>query len=163
MSEMYVRPHTGEFCEKHQRWFNSVVNGEEVGCPWCELGGDYEDPHVRKVHEQVENSLNFCEKHTHSYPPGTKCPFCLLEMPLADAIDLVTKPDMVNHPPHYKSDGGMEAIDVIEAFRLDYLKGNAVKYILRSGRKGDEIEDLKKAVWYLQRRIKALETTHERS
>lgn len=60
--------------------------------------------------------------------------------------------DMVNHPPHYKAEG-IEAIDVIEAFCLDFSLGNAVKYILRAGRKGDALEDLRKAAWYLARAI----------
>lgn len=64
----------------------------------------------------------------------------------------LSKPDMVNHPPHYKS-GGLESIDVIEAFDLGFCLGNTVKYVLRAGRKGDRIEDLKKARWYLDREI----------
>ena len=63
-----------------------------------------------------------------------------------------TMSDMVNHPPHY-SVGGMEAIDVIEAFDLGFRLGNAVKYILRAGRKGSRREDLEKARWYLDREI----------
>lgn len=59
--------------------------------------------------------------------------------------------DNINHPEHYKS-GGMEAIDVIEAFSLGFHLGNAVKYILRAGRKtADARDDIKKAVWYLDR------------
>jgi hypothetical protein len=61
----------------------------------------------------------------------------------------------VDHPGHYKS-GGMEAIDVIEAFGLGFCLGNTVKYILRAGRKGGDekaIEDLEKGAWYLQREI----------
>jgi len=54
------------------------------------------------------------------------------------------KPDNVNHPPHYIS-GGLEAIDVIEAFGLGYHLGNAAKYILRAGKKtADATEDIKK-------------------
>lgn len=60
--------------------------------------------------------------------------------------------DLVNHPPHYKS-GGLECIDVIEAFGLGFHLGNAVKYILRAGKKGDRTEDLKKAAWYLSREM----------
>lgn len=60
--------------------------------------------------------------------------------------------DAVNHPPHYQS-GGIEAIDVIEAFDLGFCLGNTVKYVLRAGRKGDATEDLKKARWYLDREI----------
>jgi hypothetical protein len=61
-------------------------------------------------------------------------------------------PDVVNHPPHYKR-GGLECIDVIEGFGLGFRLGNAVKYILRAGHKGDRLEDLRKARWYLDREI----------
>lgn len=64
--------------------------------------------------------------------------------------------DSVNHPSHYQSNG-MEAIDVIEAFGLSFATGNALKYILRAGRKDDAAIDLRKAVWYLQREIERLE------
>ena len=61
--------------------------------------------------------------------------------------------DPVNHPAHYTS-GGIEAIDVIEAFNLGFCLGNTVKYVLRAGRKaGGTVEDLKKARWYLDREI----------
>lgn len=62
--------------------------------------------------------------------------------------------DMVNKPPHY-TDGGMEVIDFIEAKRLDYHLGNVVKYITRAGKKDDELQDLQKARWYLDRAISA--------
>lgn len=61
--------------------------------------------------------------------------------------------DNINHPAHYKS-GGMEVIDVIEAFGLGFHLGNATKYILRAGRKtADHTEDIKKAIWYLGRHL----------
>ncbi len=62
--------------------------------------------------------------------------------------------DPVNNPSHYK-DGGIETIDYIEAKRLGYHLGNAVKYISRAGKKGTNqgLEDLKKAQWYLNRAI----------
>lgn len=56
----------------------------------------------------------------------------------------------VNHPKHYQGNG-LEAIQVIEAFALDFNLGNAVKYILRSGKKGEKREDLEKAIWYIRR------------
>lgn len=62
--------------------------------------------------------------------------------------------DMVNHPPHYQTDSGLEAIDVIEAFfRYNYNLGQVFKYIARCGKKNDAIEDLKKARWYLDKEI----------
>lgn len=61
--------------------------------------------------------------------------------------------DLINSPAHYKAANGMESIDVIEAFGLGFRLGNVVKYILRAGKKGDRLEDLKKARWYLDREI----------
>ena len=60
--------------------------------------------------------------------------------------------DPVHNPPHYKS-GGIEVIDVIEAFELNFRLANVIKYVLRAGRKGDALEDLQKAAWYLDRQI----------
>ena len=60
-------------------------------------------------------------------------------------------PDMVNHPAHYKTAAGIEAIDVIEGYDLGFHLGNAMKYLLRAGRKGDAAEDLGKCCWYLRR------------
>lgn len=71
--------------------------------------------------------------------------------------------DNVNHPDHYKSSSGLEAIDVIEAFTAELTgleavcTGNALKYILR-WKKKNGVEDLKKARWYLNRLIKNLES-----
>lgn len=62
--------------------------------------------------------------------------------------------DPVNHPSHY-TDGKIEVIDYIEDKQLGFHLGNAVKYISRAGKKDPdkEIEDLEKAVWYIQRYI----------
>ena len=66
--------------------------------------------------------------------------------------------DAVNHPSHY-TDGGIETIDFIEAKEFPYHLGNAIKYISRAGKKDQNktIEDLQKAVWYIERYIKVLE------
>ena len=68
------------------------------------------------------------------------------------------KHDNVNHPAHY-TDGSIEVIDFIEDKKLGYHLGNAVKYISRAGKKDPEktVEDLQKAVWYLNRFIEKLE------
>jgi hypothetical protein len=61
--------------------------------------------------------------------------------------------DPVNHPGHYTF-GKYEVIDVLEDwFPADPLLWQVGKYIARAGRKGDALEDLKKAAWYLNRRI----------
>jgi len=68
--------------------------------------------------------------------------------------------EMVNNPLHYGGvDNPYEAIKVIEAWDLDFHLGNTVKYISRAGIKNPqkELEDLKKASWYLQRKINNLE------
>ena len=62
------------------------------------------------------------------------------------------KHDPVNHPAHYKV-GGIETIDFIEAKRLNYNMGNAVKYITRADHKGSRKQDLEKAIWYLKREL----------
>ena len=88
------------------------------------------------------------------YTPPKK-PYVAYTHPKVEREPLFKTPaDPVNHPPHYK-DGGIETIDYIEAKRLGYHLGNAVKYISRAGKKGTNqgLEDLKKAQWYLNRAI----------
>jgi hypothetical protein len=65
---------------------------------------------------------------------------------------------MINHPPYYTT-GKIEVIDFIEDKELGFCLGNAVKYIARAGKKDPTktVEDLKKAVWYLNREIGRLE------
>lgn len=60
--------------------------------------------------------------------------------------------EKVNHPAHYNT-GKYEVIDVIEDWQLNFNLGNAVKYIARADHKGNKIEDLRKAAWYIQREI----------
>ena len=66
--------------------------------------------------------------------------------------------DSVNHPSHYTS-GKIEVIDFIEDKELGFHLGTAVKYISRAGRKNPDkiVEDLQKAVWYINREIGRLE------
>lgn len=66
------------------------------------------------------------------------------------------KKDLVNHPPHYNA-GRFEVIDVIEDWKLPYHLGNVVKYVARAEYKGERLQDLKKALWYLSRYIEKLE------
>lgn len=61
-------------------------------------------------------------------------------------------PDPINHPTHYTY-GSIEAIDVIEDWGLGYHLGQVIKYICRHQHKGKPNEDLKKALWYLDREI----------
>ena len=78
--------------------------------------------------------------------------------------------DKVNHPSHYtwlKDKCGIEVIDITR--HMDFNLGNAIKYILRAGHKSEEgytnrqkeIEDLKKAIFYIQDKLKSLENENE--
>ena len=68
------------------------------------------------------------------------------------------KKEMVDHPDHYNS-GKIEVIDFIKSLGIDedFCIGNAIKYLSRYKHKGDPIEDLKKARWYIDYLIKQLE------
>jgi len=92
-------------------------------------------------------------KETEWFEPIAECKDGFCPMPQA-AVDLV------NHPPHYKSENGVECIEAIEAaltpeeFR-GYVKGNCIKYLWRERSKGG-VESLKKADWYLSRLLNLL-------
>ena len=75
---------------------------------------------------------------------------------MANTTDIQDAPkETVNHPPHYKSHpSGIECIQITE--HMNFNLGNAVKYIWRSGAKGKQIEDLKKAMWYINREIERI-------
>jgi hypothetical protein len=73
---------------------------------------------------------------------------------------IIKNSEMVNHPKYYGGvDNVYEAIKVIDAWELGFALGNTVKYISRAGKKdpNKELEDLKKALWYLQHHINQLE------
>jgi hypothetical protein len=66
--------------------------------------------------------------------------------------------DKVNHPKHYTSHpSGIECIDIVE--HHDFCIGNAIKYLWRAGLKdgNSDVEDLRKAIWYIERKIQRLE------
>ena len=82
--------------------------------------------------------------------------------PLDNKADDLQKPDMVNNPPHYQTDNGIECIDAIRAALgadgfVAYCRGNAIKYSWRAGKKSLHSEDLRKALWYLDRAAQELE------
>jgi hypothetical protein len=66
--------------------------------------------------------------------------------------------DPINHPSHYLAGRTIEPIAVIEDWKLDYHLGNALKYISRAGRKDSMKQDLEKAIWYIERKIKTYVT-----
>ena len=60
--------------------------------------------------------------------------------------------DLINHPPHYNM-GKIEVIDFIEDQNIGYHLSHVIKYVCRAAHKGQELSDLKKAMWYLERYI----------
>ena len=75
---------------------------------------------------------------------------------IGDNVYQATK-EMVNHPAHYGGDNPMEVIKIIDHYKLGFALGNCIKYTLRADKKGNKLEDLKKAAWYLQHEITKLE------
>ena len=66
----------------------------------------------------------------------------------------------IHHPKHYNF-GKIEVIDVIEDWELNFSRACIIKYVARASHKGSEIEDLRKAKWYLEREIGRLETSSD--
>lgn len=98
---------------------------------------------VPKKKEEVVKTEEEPSKKLTVYTPTIK---------RADEQGIRIEHDAVNHPSHYTR-GKIEVIDFIEDQQLPYHLGNVIKYIARAGYKGDKLEDLKKARWYLDRYI----------
>lgn len=99
-----------------------------------------------------------CPIHGIVYLDG-RCAFCEDE----ENMKAIRDHDPVNSPSHYTAYKGLEIIDLTE--QLNFNRGNAIKYIARAGLKNKtpegDIEDLKKAVWYINREIKRVEEIEE--
>ena len=78
------------------------------------------------------------------------------DMPIIiEDIPEPAKVDLVNSPSHYQGNK-FEVIDIIDDFNLSFNTGNAIKYILRADKKGNQKQDLLKAIWYLEHEINKL-------
>jgi hypothetical protein len=87
----------------------------------------------------MPNEASYCEGHEINYL-GDECPHCF------------PRNDAVNHPKHYTSHpSGVECIQITE--HMVFNLGNAMKYIWRADEKNNAIEDLRKAIWYVEREI----------
>lgn len=121
----------------------------------------------------INKQLAFKRKHLYLCKEDGVLEGCNKELYHLDNVDFkedifrirFKMEDNVNHPPHYtwlKDKCGIEVIDITR--HMDFCLGNSIKYILRAGRKQDasltdnqkEIEDLKKAIFYINDRIKQL-------
>lgn len=86
-------------------------------------------------------------KYGHVIPQGTR-------LPDPEPRSVEQGPwDVIEHPSHY-TQYPVEVIEITE--NLNFNRGNAVKYLCRAGHKGDELEDLRKAEWYVKREIERL-------
>ena len=106
------------------------------------------------IPEREANPPRFCEVHSEHCDM-----FCFdkNECALRNKV-VVEETNPVDHPQHYGGEDNVyEAIKVIEAWDLGFNLGNTVKYIARCGKKDDELQELKKASWYLEREIAKLE------
>jgi len=74
----------------------------------------------------------------------------------------MNKKENVDHPSHYNQ-GKIEVITAIEDWDLNFSEGNVVKYVARHRHKGKPLEDLKKAKWYIERLIKTVEETIDKT
>lgn len=104
-------------------------------------------------YERLGESDAPCCECKHRFEPGTmarlKAKDCF--KPKEEKAD--DEIDMVNHPQHYSAHG-IEPIEYIESHDLNFNLGNVIKYVSRAPFKGTELQDLKKAKWYLEREIK---------
>lgn len=112
--------------------------------------------HAIIMHERVgdvEKKFNFINPYTNIKIRNLASRIEELEEAIEKGPNM--KNDNVNNPNHYRQ-GGIECIEAIKAsmsqhgFR-DYLKGNVMKYIWRYEHKGKAVEDIGKAMWYLNR------------
>jgi len=125
-----------------------------------------------------EKSLSKCSKHLdaketdlitevkyacgcHSSATPALVGYCSIhDQPIVSSQLIPKEKESVNHPPHYGgADNPYEVIKVLEAWELDrcFLIGNCIKYLARAKKKGNELEDYKKALWYLNYKIQNLE------
>lgn len=116
----------------------AIVNGKMVKCVGLDCG-----------------ACDLSKYHEGCYSCAQEFLFWLYSE--ADPEKEENKNDPVNHQSHY-TDGKIEVIDYIKDKGLGFCLGNAVKYISRAGKKDPEkeIEDLRKAAWYINRRIEEL-------
>lgn len=119
---------------------------------WAGLEGIITEDYVDKTGSQSV-------KVTHD-PHGLRVPGSIYRLVNLELIDGTVVPDRaVEHPAHYGGDTTYEVIKVIEAWGLGFVLGNVVKYVARAGKKpgNSELQDLKKARDYINKRIEKLE------
>jgi len=118
------------------------------------------------VEDMVEDETTPLPKGTVRWPGGSVfyAPAYQADMSEAEVDMSKAEVESVDHPPHYGGGSDpFETIKVIEARGFGFHIGNAYKYLDRAGKKAgtDDIEDLRKAVWYIEREIARLSESGE--
>lgn len=110
--------------------------------------------------ENIEYGIPY-EVHIDGEPEGKSYPFLAYEMKKINDEEekkdcAIKNNDVISHPSHYTQ--GIECMDYIESHKLNYARGNIIKYVTRAGLKdaSKEVEDLEKAKWYLNREIERI-------
>ena len=117
-----------------------------------------EFPHIKRVYNKRKTAKK-AQKESKLYLPGnvdTKRIDSAIEKVRVAAVGASKKffeDTAVNHPAHYTA-GNIETYDFIVAKKLSYELGNVVKYVSRAEYKGNKLQDLQKAQWYLTAAIK---------
>lgn len=153
----------GDVIELRNGERHTVISVELLDAEWFQVETEY--PRVGRRNEDKFSSVRIHLKDGR-WGEGLEFPGDIMKaikQSDSSANDTAAKPqqsesDEVNHPSHYTS-GKIEVIDFIEDQGLGFCLGNAVKYVSRAGKKDPtkKIQDLKKAVWFLQRQIKKWE------
>lgn len=143
-------------CKRCGKLFEQTGKGRPVvNCPTCRA-------ELSEPKKKVSPKDNQPEKVDESTPVISKMETTVKEISIKkdDIKDISVITDkkhnaisnVIDHPSHYNR-GKIEVIDFIEDQGLSFHLGNVIKYIARAGSKGDKLEDLKKARWYLDRYI----------
>lgn len=130
--------HDISFINKYAGLFGTVIGEDYDQAYWVRMDDGLPDEIIF-----AESDLIFVE-HQH------------IEHQNVDKMK-VEQDNVISHPSHYTQ--GIECMDYIESHKFNYARGNVIKYVTRAGLKDEskEIEDLKKARWYLDREISRLE------
>lgn len=143
-------------CKRCGKLFEQTGKGRPaVNCPTCRA--ELSEPkkkvsHKDKQSEKVDESTPVISKKETAESCITVDADSVKDLCVTTDIKPMSISNMVDHPAHYNK-GKIEVIDFIEDQQLPYHLGNVVKYVARAGYKGDKLEDLKKARWYLDRYI----------
>nr|DAD98703.1 MAG TPA: nucelotide kinase [Myoviridae sp. ctPT18] len=141
-------------CKRCGKLFEQTGKGRPaVNCPTCRA--ELSEPKAKTIpkdnqSKKINGSTPVISKKetTESYITSDS----VKDLYVTTDVKPVSISNMIDHPAHYNK-GKIEVIDFIEDQQLPFHLGNVVKYVARAGYKGDKLEDLKKARWYLDRYI----------